>query len=220
MHIADRVGSSACNYPCLTVLVTSSCFQLLLSLLDVTHPGWNVFCQGLASGWFFPLPFSSGRRKGEGSFGKNGSVVSRARLGNCLFEQELEIWQNRGVGHPDARRRSQVINVFFKSLSSCSLAETCQLGRWIFRGLCQHRAQCVPCLFLGPHRTVPSRAGCCLPPVLPQALSRAGFASGCPGCHCRRWVWAGKWGWGTKVKRHLGSKPWRIRLWWHKELEG
>lgn len=89
MHIADRVGSSDCN--CLTVLVTSSCFQLLLSLLDVTRPGWNVFCQVLASGWFFPLPFSFGRRKGEGSFSKNGSVVSRARLGNCLFEQELEI---------------------------------------------------------------------------------------------------------------------------------
>lgn len=91
MHIADRVGSSARNYPRLTALVTSSCFQLLLSLLDVTHPGWNVFCQGLASGWSFPLPFSFGRRKGEGSFSKNGSVVSRARLGNCLFEQELEI---------------------------------------------------------------------------------------------------------------------------------
>lgn len=77
----------------------------------------------------FPFHFLFGRRKGEGSFSKNGSVVSRARLGNCLFEQELEIWQNRGVGHPDARRCSQVINVFLKSLSSCSLAETCQLGR-------------------------------------------------------------------------------------------
>lgn len=109
-HLRGRAGSTTSYSACQTFPIIKPCFQLLITLLNLNHLGFNFPCQVSALGWIFCYPFffffhcqpikrfSCFREDGQGKY---RSLQHRNILGNlsckilCLpgVEKGLEIWR-------------------------------------------------------------------------------------------------------------------------------